>query len=97
MYDTYTGVIMLPDGREVKAILRGTVLPAPDYWDDAPKDALTIEWVAGDELTTDEYNIEFAIKDMPIGIYLHEYVVEKLIAEGTFEYGYEEPADYEWD
>lgn len=84
-WDTYRGTYTLPDGRQVNAVLHGYVLPAPDYWEDAPKDALDIEWIDGTPLEADDYNTELTVNGKPY--YLHEWVVEQLVAHGEFEYG----------
>lgn len=89
-WDTYRGTITLPDGRQVKAVLRGSARPAPDYWDDAPGECLDIEWMDDTPLDADEYNAELTVDGKPY--YLHEWVVEQLVVSGEFEYGV---ADYD--
>lgn len=77
----YVGDVALPDGR----IVHGRVLASIAFWDDTLAiDDVRLEWKDGDELTDDEYN-------EPIdGVFLHEYVVDKL-CEGAPELYETEP------
>lgn len=89
-YDTCRGTVILPDGRPVHAVLRGHVLPAPDYWADG-KEPLDMEWADGTPLEADDYNAEMVVGGKPY--YLHEWVTEQLEQHGKWELADYDPYD----
>ncbi len=88
-YDTYSGTVTMPDGRQCKAALYGASVPdswdEPGYFSERENDPLEAEWLDGAELAADDFNAEYTILGAPW--YGHEWIIDQLFKHGDFEHG----------
>ena len=72
-----TDIIELPDKRRVKATLKGYNDNSVNAFEET---SLEIEWLDGEPLTADEYNLRIGNS-----YFLHEWVTEQLCNGGKWE------------
>lgn len=88
-YDTYSGTVTMPDGRQCKATLYGAYVPnsweEPGYFSERNNEPLEAEWMDGTLLTAGDYNATYTVLGVPW--YGHEWITDQLFKRGDFEHG----------